>query len=312
MNLALFRRWIARALIALASLIALILFVVLPVGASFLITNSRFRFPERGPKTPEAVGLSVTDAEFASSDGIPLRGWWNPGDASMPVIIFVHGLNRSRLELLERAGESSKRGYGVLLFDLRNHGESGKAYTTIGIFESRDVCAASKWVQEKAGGRPQVLWGVSMGASSAILAAKQCPGFAAIISDSSFLSFRDTVSHHLGLFFRLPRFPIANLIVGITAWRVGFDPNEGDVQAVVRNLNIPIMFIAGTADRRMPPALAEQMFKESPNSLKQLLVIPGASHGEAFAADRETYLSSVYRFLETVRYNPAALNKGGS
>jgi len=312
MNLALFRRWIARALIALVSLIALILLVVLPVGASFLITSSRFRFPERGPKTPEAVGLSVTDAEFASSDGIPLRGWWNPGDTSMPVIIFVHGLNRSRLELLERAGESSKRGYGVLLFDLRNHGESGKAYTTIGIFESRDVCAASKWVQEKAGGRPQVLWGVSMGASSAILAAKQCPAFAAIISDSSFLSFRDTVSHHLGLFFRLPRFPIANLIVAITAWRIGFNPDEGDVQAVVRNLNIPIMFIAGTADRRMPPALAEQMFKESPNSLKQLLVIPGASHGEAFAADRETYLSSVYRFLETVRYNPAALNKGGS
>jgi pimeloyl-ACP methyl ester carboxylesterase len=312
MNLALFRRWIARALIALVSLIALILFVVLPVGASFLITNSRFRFPERGPKTPEAVGLSVTDAEFASSDGIPLRGWWNPGDASMPVIIFVHGLNRSRLELLERAGESSKRGYGVLLFDLRNHGESGKAYTTIGIFESRDVCAASKWVQEKAGGRPQVLWGVSMGASSAILAAKQCPAFVAIISDSSFLSFRDTVSHHLGLFFRLPRFPIANLIVAITAWRIGFNPDEGDVQAVVRNLNIPIMFIAGTADRRMPPALAERMFKESPNSLKQLLVIPRASHGEAFAADRETYLSSVYRFLETVRYNPAALHKRGS
>src|SRR5262244_4214592 len=234
MNLALFRRWIARALIALVSLIALILLVVLPVGASFLITNSRFRFPERGPKTPDAVGLSVTDAEFASSDGIPLRGWWNPGDASMPVIIFVHGLNRSRVELLERAAESSKRGYGVFLFDLRNHGASGRAYTTIGIFESRDVCAASKWVRQKAGARPQVLWGVSMGASSAILAAKQCPGFAAIVSDSSFLSFRDTVAHHLRLFFRLPAFPIANLIVGITGMRIGFDPDDGDVEGAIR------------------------------------------------------------------------------
>src|SRR5262245_9553978 len=193
MNLALFRRWIARALIALVSLIALILLVVLPVGASFLITNSRFRFPERGPRTPESVGLSVSGAEFNSSDGISLKGWWNPGDAALPVIIFVHGLNRSRVELLERAAESNRRGYGVLLFDLRNHGESGKAYTTIGIFESRDVCAASQWVREKAGNRPQVLWGVSMGASSALLAAKQCPGFAAIISDSSFISFRDTV-----------------------------------------------------------------------------------------------------------------------
>src|SRR5499426_627768 len=176
MNRATLKRWIVRVLIALVLLVALILFVVLPVGASFLITNSRFRFPERGPKTPESVGLSVDDAEFESSDGVPLGGWWNPGDASMPVIIFVHGLNRSRLELLERAAESNRRGYGVLLFDLRNHGESGRAYTTIGVHESRDVCAARKYVTEQAPSRPQVLWGVSMGASSALLAAQQCPG----------------------------------------------------------------------------------------------------------------------------------------
>jgi pimeloyl-ACP methyl ester carboxylesterase len=311
MNLVRVKRWTVRLMIALACIIALILFVVLPVGASYLITNSRFRFPERGPKTPESVGLSVTDAEFTAMDGIPLRGWWNPGDASRPVIIFVHGLNRSRLELLERASESSKRGYGVLLFDLRNHGSSGKAYTTIGIFESRDVCAASQWVRKNAGARPQVLWGVSMGASSAILATKQCPGFAAIVSDSSFLSFRDTVAHHLRLFFRLPSFPIANLIVTITALRMGFDPDDGDVEAVVHSLNIPIMFIAGTADRRMPPVLAERMFNSSPNALKQLLVIPGATHGEAFAADRETYLSSVYGFLETVRYNSGSTHQPG-
>src|SRR5215510_1191830 len=161
MNRATLKRWIVRVLIALVLLVALILFVVLPVGASFLITNSRFRFPERGPKTPESVGLSVTDAEFTSSDGIPLRGWWNPGDPTMPVIIFVHGLNRSRIEMLERGADASRRGYGVLLLDLRNHGESGKAYKTIGIFESRDVCAASNWVRQNARERPQVLWGVS-------------------------------------------------------------------------------------------------------------------------------------------------------
>jgi len=311
MNIATLKRWAIRLMIVVVCFVALILFVVLPVGASFLITNSRFRFPERGPKTPESVGLSVEGAEFTSSDGIPLRGWWNPGDAAMPVIIFVHGLNRSRLELLERGAESNRRGYGVLLFDLRNHGESGKAYTTIGIFESRDVCAASKWVQQEAGTRPQVLWGVSMGASSAILGAKRCPGFAAIVSDSSFLSFRDTVGHHLTLFFRLPSFPIANLIVTITALRMGFNPEDGNVEAAIRTLNIPIMFIAGTADRRMPPALAERMYEASSNPMKEILIIPGATHGEAYSRDRERYLNSVYRFLERLRYNPASFHQSG-
>jgi pimeloyl-ACP methyl ester carboxylesterase len=229
----------------------------------------------------------------------------------MPVIIFVHGLNRSRLEMLERAAEANRRGYGVLLFDLRNHGQSGRAYTTIGIYESRDVCAASKFVSEKAGPRPQVLLGVSMGASSAILAAKQCPGFQAIVSDSSFISFRDTVAHHLNLIFRLPAFPIANLIVGITALRMGFSPDDGDVEAAIRQLNIPILFIAGTADRRMPPELAQKMFQAATNPMKQILIVPGATHGEAFSTDRQGYLNSVFRFLETVRYNSASLKRPG-
>src|SRR5262249_28394006 len=186
------RRWLLRTGIIGIVLIVLLLFVVFPVAASFLITNSRFKYPERGPKTPEAVGLQVIPAEFRSSDGVALKGWWNSGNAAKPVIIFSHGLNRSRLEMLERGAESSKRGYGVLLFDLRNHGESGRAYTTLGINESRDICAASQFVKERAPGRAQILWGVSMGASSALIAVKQCPGFAAAISDSSFLSFRET------------------------------------------------------------------------------------------------------------------------
>src|SRR5439155_4999102 len=264
MNRATLLRWLRRLMLLFACFVVLVLFVVLPVGGSFLITNSRFQFRERGPKTPDAVGLPVEDVEFTSNDGIALRGWWNPGDTSMPVIIFIHGLNRSRLELLERGSESNRRGYGVLLFDLRNHGESGKAYTTLGIFESLDVCAASNFLREKAGLRSQILWVVSMGASSAILAARQCPGFAAVVSDSSFLSFRETVAHHLGLIFRLPAFPIANLIVAITGMRMRFDPDDGDVEAAIRQVTVPLMFISGAADRRMPPASAESMLKAGP------------------------------------------------
>jgi pimeloyl-ACP methyl ester carboxylesterase len=295
------RRWLLRIAISIAVLVLLFLFVVFPVAASFLITNSRFRFPERGPRTPEAVGLEVTPVEFTSRDGVALKGWWNPGESTRPVIIYSHGLNRSRLELLERGAESNRRGYGVLLFDLRNHGESGSAYTTLGITESRDVCAASEFVKAKVPGRPQVLLGVSMGASSALIAAKQCPGFAAIISDSSFLSFRETVAHHLGLYFRLPAFPIANIIVGTTAFRMGIDADDGDVEQAVKSINVPILFVAGGDDKRMPPALAQRLLDAAKHPSRKLVTVPNARHGEAFNTNKELYLKAVDEFLEQIR-----------
>jgi alpha-beta hydrolase superfamily lysophospholipase len=294
------RRWLLRIAISIAVFVVLFLFVVFPVAASFLITNSRFRFPERGPKTPEAVGIAVTPVEFTSRDGVALKGWWSPGEDTKPVLIYSHGLNRSRLEMLERGAKSNHRGYGVLLFDLRNHGESGGAYTTLGMTESRDICAAADLVKTKAPGRPQILWGVSMGASSALIAAKQCPGFAAVISDSSFLSFRETVAHHLGLYFRLPAFPIANLIVGITAFRMGLDADDGDLEQAVKDIDAPILFIAGGDDKRMPPALAQRLLNAAKHPSKKLITVPNARHGEAFNTNKEMYLKAVFDFLDDV------------
>lgn len=244
------------------------------------------------------MGFETQDVDFQSDDGTPLGGWWNAGEAGKPVIIFVHGLNRTRREHLERAAESHKRGYGVLLLDLRNHGESGRAYTTLGVMESHDVCAARGFLEKEAPGRPQILWGVSLGASTSLLAEQRCPGSAAIISDSSFLSFSETIKHHFKLVFHLPSFPIANMIVGLTRWRMGFRDQDGDVEAAVAGLHdVPILFIAGGADVRMPPELAQRLASRASSPAKELLVVPGAAHGQAFSHDRETYLRTVFGFL---------------
>ena len=81
---------------------------------------------------------------------------------------------------------------------------------------------------------------------------------------------------------------------------MGFDPDDGDVEAAIRQLKTPILFITGGADRRMPPELAERMLKASTNPLSRLLLVPGATHGEAFRTDRQKYLDSVYQFLQAV------------
>jgi len=219
----------------------------------------------------------------------------------MPVLIFCHGLNRSRLELLERAGEAHKRGYGVLLFDLRNHGESDRAYTTLGIQETQDVKAASDFVRMKAPGQPQFLWGVSMGAATALLAVRDYGGFEGVVSDSAFPSFRETIEHHVRLLFRIPSFPVANMIVWLTGVRMHMNPDSGNVENAVRTFgNVPVLFIAGGADRRMPPGVAKRLYEANQSPLRKLIVVPGAGHGEAFSTNRGQYLEAVFSFIESV------------
>jgi alpha-beta hydrolase superfamily lysophospholipase len=295
-------KWIRRLLILVVGVLLVFFFVLLPVGGSFLITNSHFRYPEKGPRNPEDVGLHVEPVEFKTVDSLTLRGWWSSGESGFPVIIFCHGLNRSRLELLERAGEAHKRGYSILLFDLRNHGESDRAHTTLGILESQDVQAASQFVRMKAPGQPQLLWGVSMGAATALLAVRDYGGFAGVVSDSAFPSFRETIEHHVRLLFRIPSFPVANMIVWLTGVRMHIDPDSGNVETAVRKFgNVPVLFIAGGADRRMPPGVAKRLYDANQSPLKKLIVVPGAGHGEAFSTNREQYLEAVFSFFESIQ-----------
>jgi fermentation-respiration switch protein FrsA (DUF1100 family) len=147
---------------------------------------------------------------------------------------------------------------------------------------------------------------VSLGAATALLAVRDCGGFDAVIAESAFLSFRETIAHHLGLYFHLPSFPIADTIVGITALRLGFDPEQGDVEAAVKGFgDVPVLFIAGGKDRRMPPDVARRLFDAATSSDKEFLLIPEATHGEAFRADRARYEETVFRFLAKVDHRHA-------
>ena len=142
-----------------------------------------------------------------------------------------------------------------------------------------------------------------MGAAAALLAAAETESVAAVISDSSFLSFHDTIDHHVKMFLKLPAFPLANEVRFFIESRTGIDgDNLNMIDAVKRLGNRPALFIAGANDRRMPPEIAQKLFSASECPKSDIQIVEGAEtaiHGHAYQANREAYINRVEQFLES-------------
>jgi len=292
---------IRNVILTLAGLVAGFFFLFVPWFITNIGTKGRYHYPDPNDgKTPISYGMKFNWVEFPSSDGIALRGWYIPAaSAACGTFVYCHGLNRTRIEMLPMAAFGHQLGYNGLLFDLRHQGSSAGEMTTLGYQERLDVVGAVRYaLEQQRAARPVVLWGISMGAAAALLAAAESPDVAAVISDSSFSSLRATAEHHWKLFFHLPSFPIANEVAYWIAWRGGFRPSDFDLEKAVTQIgNRPILFVALQDDRRMPPSIARELYSHAASPSKALIVLPGHRHGEGFNLDTEQYESAVRQFL---------------
>jgi len=300
------RRWLRilkRVIIILLILVVVLVFGVFPYWFSSVITRAGTRPMDRQlTTTPAGFGAQFKDVEFQTSDNVKISGWLLPSRDKHATIVYSHGLFRSRRELMERAIDLWKLGYGALLYDARSHGESGKARVSMGYWERLDAEGAVKFLREQVPDDRIVLFGISMGAAAALLAAAETPEVAAVISDSSFLSFDDTVDHHVRMFLHLPTFPMANEFKFFIERKAGFDASKLDaLDAVKRIGDRPILFIAAAHDRRMPPEIAETLYNSCASSKRDLLVVDGPGsdiHGHAYQANPQFYVSRVAQFLD--------------
>ena len=298
---------VRNVLLILAALVAAFFFIVVPWFFTGIITHNQFHYPDPNDgKTPKSFNMDFRWIEFTSPDGVFLKGWYIPAEgAARGTIIYCHGLNRTRIEMLPDAVFGHSLGYNGLLFDLRHQGMSGGTITTLGYQERWDVLGAARYALEhEQAARPVVVWGVSMGASAALMAAAESSDISAVISDSSFDSMLGTMRHHLRLFLHLPGFPIADEVGYWVAWRGHFRLTDFDVvKAVERIGDRPILFVAVEGDRRMPPSIAQTLYAHARSPLKKIVVLPGRRHGEGFNQAREPYEKAVTDFLASL---PAA------
>jgi len=235
------------------------------------------RFP-RGSWNPHRHGVPVQNVLFPSEDGVRLHGWWLRRPEALGTVLYFHGSGGNLAEHVEALQAVSRLPVHVFAFDYRGYGRSEGAPSEVGLF--RDGRAALRHLTRELEQPPQsvLLYGHSLGGAVAIDTALHHPAAGLVVQSS----FTDVKGMARALFPSLPLHWVAR--------------NRFRSIDKVGRLELPKLFVHGTADAKVPPDHSRALY-EAAAEPKELLLVEGAEHGDVHRRGGLSYLDRLQRFL---------------
>ena len=280
------RRYLRRALIALAGLIVAVA-VIAPFMAAYGYTHlGRAVVPD-----PKLGGAEYENVKFETSDGLELEGWYIPSENGAAVIAFP-GRSGPR----QAASFLARHGYGVLLFDRRGEGDSDGDPNSLGWGGTKDVDAAIAFLREQPDVDPERIGGIgrSVGGEMLLEVAADSDDLKAVVSEGAGIR---SVREGLELsgsdkWAQLPTWAATTLGVMVFAGRA---PPENLKELVPRIAPTPVFFIYAERGQGGEELTAD--YYEAAGEPKQVWETDSGHTGGYDAAPRE-YERRVVSFFD--------------
>lgn len=292
-------RWVKYMGIAVGVLVLVAFLAVVGISAHI---GDQLTSPERETLTftPKTLGVKYENITIESEDQQDLYGWWIPHPTPRATIVFAHGYGKNReqsdLPLKELIPEFHEQGYQFLTFDFRGSGISEGDRVTVGAKEQSDLAAAIAYAKERSDG-PIVLYGVSMGAATALATADETD-VAAVIADSPFSDLRGYLETNLPVWSDLPNFPFTPVIMTVTPWFTGLDADVVKPIDDMAQIAAPVLLIHSQGDDAIPVSESEQLAKAGEDV--ELWVTENDGHVQSHRSFQTEYRQTVFKFLERV------------
>lgn len=250
------------------TLVVLVGLVVVAAAVSYVV-SSIILYPHRQPitRSPKEYGMEYEDIAFKSTDGVTISGWYIPGQ-SKKVIILTHAMPFNRhgfsvknqgpikmfkteVDLLTTAQVLNKEGYSVLMFDFRNHGQSGRGKTAVGLNEYQDVLGALDYLKNRSDPQEVGFCSFCMGANSTIVAmSKDKEKFNHVkclvaIQPISMYVFVRIFAKKMFSFIGLAFLP---LIKAMVKWRGGHALEDMSPKEFAHDISVPTLYIQAESD----------------------------------------------------------------
>jgi uncharacterized protein len=239
-----------------------------------------------------------------TTDRVGLAGWYIPAANDIgpegPTVILAHAYEGNKSTMLAHAALLHDE-YNLVLFDFRNHGQSGGDETTQGALEEDDLRAVVDWLEGHKGPQQIALLGVSMGGVAALAESIADDRIAAVILDSTHATAAGAIQARLDV----DGYPLSlpgswSVLLG-SLIRTGQDISAVDpVEAVAHYRDgRPLLIIEGGQDDLIGPTDADDLLvaAQDAGADVQLEICLPAGHGESLEACAGEYRDWVLGFL---------------
>lgn len=258
-----------------------------------------------------AYDMSVyQDVSFPSrEDQVTIKAWYVPAqgvdETKAPSVILIHGVNDCKRTpfILMPAGMLNKAGFNVLMIDLRNHGDSQvtDGHYAGGVIEYRDVLGAWDWLVNEKKFAPQKigLFGMSLGAATALIAMGEEPKIAAVWEDSSYADINVAISAEL----TRNNFPTMLEGAGIFMGKLISNRDltaKSPLEAMAKLNNRPLFITHGTADTRLSVQYAYDLVAaaKANGETVEPWIVEGSEHVRAMFNHRDEYEQKLVAFFK--------------
>ena len=247
-------------------------------------------------KAPPAPNFPSEVWTLESFDGLELKAKkFSPAESSNRWAILVHGYGRDGTFAYDYAEEYLKRGWNVLIPDLRAAGESEGKFITMGALESRDVF---DWANKIPDDAQLVLHGVSMGAATVLMTAALEPkNLVAVVEDCGYTSAYEMFTAQLEKIFGLPEYPVMPCADFVCESKTGIKISDAAPIDTVDKIKVPILFIHGHEDGLVPLEMMTRLYNKA-TAPKENFIVTGAGHADAKRKNPADYFYKVFTFLE--------------
>jgi len=225
-------------------------------------------------ETPTRVPIDIWLIGARGKGGKPLPS----REVSAPTVLLLHGLTETKWHYLPTGELVAKKGYNVVLMDLRGHGQSGGKYIGYGVVERDDVkYVMDRLIRQGEIGPEIYVFGVTLGAATAIHYAAVEPRVKGIMAMAPYRDAesigRWRLALHSAVFHKNEeKYQDALARAGVLS---GFDPPETSTVQAVKKIKCPLLLVHGVLDFGVPLAHSEEIFKAANEPKKFKVVTPG-------------------------------------